>query len=597
MTDAQTQLLAVVYTMLGLPQRGETTCHPIGTFRIIDTPESIIDAVVEYRLKQVRAEIDAAQRELPKHTIDPADKERHEQYERFYLDHYFLAYERYLYVLKNEERLSRAIGHHSFECNAFLAHHHSYKSKPTREAWLEYVSQAVPDFYRFLTRDFPLPISDKETRQHTYVVAASGVGKSTLLKKLIWSYMTNTNAAIVIIEPTGELSREVAEFKEFAEGDRLVYLAGDLDLEQTFRINPFEIPGIDASDTSLEALRMKRVMADEIYEALAEIIGEGEGSTFSLNMKALLKPCILALLDYPGATLRDLKRFMDKGQNQELIGFATTLSHHTDLPDFFMRDFPREHYTMTKNGISAKLQILFGTGTFAQLTCGKSTANLEREIEQRKIIIFDLNKAVVGGAGAPFGRLVVSMLKGIATRRALIEKDIRVPTHVIIDECSNYICPSVGEIIQEKRKFLMMLTLCQTEVGAAMPQGVKSAVTGSTNIKLMGPIGSDHWSSVASLVNLRREDFEHLRVGEFYLSFGRGNPTIKFKTGTEFLEKAHSMTSAQWKKVRARQLDWYYRPVRPLIEIIPPERALPRPTVRTTRAVEVTDVYVDEGII
>ncbi len=98
----------------------------------------------------------------------------------------------------------------------------------------------------------------------------------------------------------------------------------------------------------------------------------------------------------------------------------------------------------------------------------------------------------------------------------------------------------------------MMLTLCQTEVGAGMPQAVKSAVTGSTNIKLMGPIGSDHWSSVASLVNLRREDFEQLRIGQFYLSFGRGNPTIKFNTGKEFVGNAHSMTSAQWAKVRAR---------------------------------------------
>ena len=456
----------------------------------------------------------------------------------------------------------------------------------------------MPDFYAFLNRDFPLLLPDRETRQHTYVVAASGVGKSTLLKKLIWSYTTNINAAVVIIEPTGELSREVAEFKEFAESDRLVYLASDLDLEQTFCINPFEIPGMDPSDTSLEALRMKRVMADEIYEALTEIIGEGEGSTFSLNMKALLKPCILALLDYPGATLRDLKRFMDKGDNQELVQFAKTLSHHADLPTFFMRDFNREHYAVTKNGISAKLQILFGTGTFAQLTCGESTVNLEREIEQRKVIIFDLNKAILGGAGAPFGRLIVSMLKGIATRRALIEKDMRVPTHVIIDECSNYICPSIGEIIQEKRKFLMMLTLCQTEVGAAMPQAVRSAVTGSTNIKFMGPIGSDHWSSVASLVNLRREDFEDLRVGEFYLSFGRGNPTIKFNAGKEFLGNAHSMTSAQWKKVRARQLDRYYRPVRPPIEIIPPKRPeRPRAAVRTTRAVEITEVQIEEDVI
>jgi Helicase HerA, central domain len=597
MTDARSQLLAVAYTMLGLRQRDEATAHLIGTFRIIDTPERVIDAVVESRLEQVRQELEEAKQELPEHTFDPDDKEAHERYDDFYLDHYFLDYERYLYALKNKDRYLDRLPHESPEIRFYFNDIHSFRMKPTREAWLDYLRQAVPDFYAFLTKDIPLLLPHQETQEHTYIVAATGAGKSTLLKKLIWSYMTNTNAAIVIIEPTGELSREVAEFKEFAEGDQLVYLAGDLDLEQTFCINPFEIPGMDPSDTSLEALRMKRVMADEIYEALSEIIGEGEGSTFSLNMKALLKPCIVALLDYPGATLRELKRFMDTG-DQELVQFAKTLSHHPDLPSFFMRDFPREHYTVTKNGISAKLQILFGTGTFAQLTCGKSTVNLEREIEQRKIIIFDLNKAVVAGAGAPLGRLIVSMLKEIATRRARIEKDIRVPTHVIIDECSDYICPSIREIIQEKRKFLMMLTLCQTEVGAAMPQAVKSAVTGSTNVKLMGPIGADHWSSVASLVNLRREEFEDLRVGEFYLSFGRGNPTIKFKTGKEFLGNAHSMTSAHWKNVRARQLNRYYLPVRPLNEVIPPERAeRPRAAVRTRRAVEVMDVHIEEDVI
>ncbi len=386
--------------MLGLPERSDAPSHPIGTFRIIDTPESVIDAVVECRLKQVGKELDEARRELPETTFDPADRERYEEYRKFHLDHYFLAYDRYLHVLKNERGLRELRKSNSPETNYCLENVYSYKSAPTRASWLAYVRGAAPEFDAFLHRDFALLLPDHETRQHTYVVAASGVGKSTLLKKLIWSYTTNTNAAVVIIEPTGELSREVAEFKEFAESDRLVYLANDLDLQQTFCINPFEIPGVDPSDTSVEALRTKQVMADEIYEALTEIIGEGDGSTFSLNMEALLMPCILALLDYPGATLRDLKGFMDKKRNQELVQFAKSLSHHPDLPAFFMQDFPSDHYTKTKDGISAKLRILFGTGTFSQLACGKRTANLEREIEQRKVIIFDLNKAVVGGAGA-----------------------------------------------------------------------------------------------------------------------------------------------------------------------------------------------------
>jgi hypothetical protein len=573
-------LRPLVYQAIGASQGSKG--HPVGTFRVIDLSDKVIDAVAAEYLRSAKREIDEHQAE-----IDEYDPDEQAEYEAFHTAHYFLDYERYLFVLKNVSRLGLKP---ALEIQHFLDNFYYYKSTPTRGAWLEYVSNAVPDFYAFLTSDLPLSIPDQATFAHSYIVAGSGAGKSTLLKKLIWSYITSIDAAVVIVDPTGEFCREVAEFKEFVDNDRLVYLSANLELGQKFTINPLHISGVDPRDMSKVAVQAKRAMAEEIYEALTEVIGEGQGAGFSINMEAVLKPCLLALLDKPGATLFDLKRFMQRPTPPDLLALGQA---NPDVQKFFTNDFMGDNFNPTKTAVGTKVGTLFGTGILADMTCGESTVDLEREIEKRKVIIFDLNEAVVKAAGAAFGRLVVSLIKGIATRRALVEKHKRVPTHLIIDECSDYICPSIRVVIQKQRKLRLMLTLCQTEVGSGMSHAIADAVTGSTNVQIMGPIGSKHWSEVGNLVNVPRHAFEPLKIGEFYIRFGRGNPSIKFKVGSEFVGDAHGMTKGQWERVRRQQLRAYYRGIAaPKAEIIPPAT----PPVRRTEAAAVTDVILDEDM-
>ena len=95
-----------------------------------------------------------------------------------------------------------------------------------------------------------------------------------------------------------------------------------------------------------------------------------------------------------------------------------------------------DNFNVTKGAIANKLQTLLDKTPIA-MTCGKSTVDLEWAVENKKVVIFNLAEAVVGGYGPPFGRLVVSLLKGIAKRRALVETAKRTPIHGIIDECSD----------------------------------------------------------------------------------------------------------------------------------------------------------------
>ena len=339
---------------------------------------------------------------------------------------------------------------------------------PDPSGYVAYLLRVAPELHRLLHQPIRLTLPDKARERHTYVIATTGGGKSELLKLLIYGDVLEEKSAVVLIEPGGDLASEVAHWKEFNSGNRLVYVDPALARGMTPTINPFQISGIDAADTSPVAIEAKRVVAQQLRSALQEVIGTGSGAILTLPMRALLMPCILTLLDLPGATIRDLHRFMDDTANTDLVAFGATRTHYPDVASFFESGFGDPHYKITKKSVLTKLLDLLTTGTFADLTCGESTIDLEEALEQRKIVVFNLGKGSIGEEeGAAFGRLLIAMLQGIAERRAKRPR-ARVPCHVFLDECHNYVTESVATILREARKFRLMLTLCQLMPGDRM---------------------------------------------------------------------------------------------------------------------------------
>lgn len=56
---------------------------------------------------------------------------------------------------------------------------------------------------------------------------------------------------------------------------------------------------------------------------------------------------------------------------------------------------------------------------------------------------------------------MLGLLQGIAIRREAVPERDRMPTHVFIDECQNFLSPTVQTILSENRKFALHLTLAQ----------------------------------------------------------------------------------------------------------------------------------------
>lgn len=418
-------------------------------------------------------------------------------------------------------------------------------------------------YFDVICKALPLLLEENPDRPHGYVLGTPGSGKSELLKILVHTFVTNPSyGAVVVLDPGSDFVGEIARWKELQTGNRLIYVRPTLARGLCPTINPFEISGVGADDYSEEALDIKRVVAQELVEAIGRIVTEEvTGSVLTGPMRTILRNCVLVLLDKPGATLFDLLHFMREETSNELLAFAQSLSHHPNIAEYFAlgRFTGGGGNKITKEAIERRLDGLLGVGPFAELTCGKSTIDLEEAINSRKVILFDLGKGAIGAdEGRAFGKLLIGMLVGIAYRRERIPISKRVPCSLIVDECHNFVSESMEDILRETRKYRLMLTLSQQISGQKMSPSLRDTVMQTTNMQFVGGTPRSGSTRNADLVGTTAEEIRKLDIGEFFVRPSRHGSLMKFKTRTDLLGNKNGVTSLTWRRTVKDQLRRYY---------------------------------------
>lgn len=441
---------------------------------------------------------------------------------------------------------------------------------PDRDGYLNYLHWHAPELYDVLGRKVPVYVKEDPHRPHTYVLGATRSGKTELVKLLIHSFVRTkpTYGAVVVLDPASDFVRQVARWREFAGTDQLIYFRPNAIMGMSPVINPFKISGVEVRDYSPATLEIKDVVSEELIEGFQRVIADsGGGSQLTLPMETLLKPTVMALLDYPGlppdfpgATLRDLATFMNDNINGDLVNFAKSLTHHKGMADFFEHEFGLGVNTPTKDAIRRKLSYLLLRPKFRNATCGKNTIDLARAIDEKKVILFDLGRGAMGKrTGEAFAKLIVAMLLGIAARRAELPKHKRVPCSIVIDECHNYVTKSMEDILKEAGKYQMFLTLCQQFAGDGMNQDLYNAVKTNTNIHFTGGAPKGGVEKNANLFGLDPKDVQTLHLGEFYARVRREGSAFRFQVRDNLIDNKNSVSDAMWRRRVKQQVRAHYR--------------------------------------
>lgn len=415
-----------------------------------------------------------------------------------------------------------------------------------RNDFIRSYSQDESGYHKFLQetdlpfKDFfllrlPYIIPESDLQRHVVVRGKTGSGKSEFLKILIYSIMKKKKSSIVIIEPHGDLSKQVAMWKEFGNEknkERLIYIDPFLKDGFTPSINPFYLK--DKSEGNISTLTQQLIIA---FESLMK-------NEFTPNMKGVLMYCIPVLLRRDGSTLEDLKRFVTDGENEDLIDIGLN-SGNRIARDFFLNTFKSRKIDSTKTSLSIKISTILALPIFARLLTGKNSFDFEKAFNSGKVIIFNLSKGVLGkDVSNAYGIFVVAMTQYYAFKRASIFEQKRARTFIFIDEFHNYVCKDMSEILAETRKYRLHMVLANQYEDQVNTE-TKSAVKENTQIKVFGR--SDEG------------EFKNYKAGEFLIhsSANKGKP-LKIFTPKFLLGNKNSMDVETWKKVKEYQIEKFY---------------------------------------
>lgn len=406
----------------------------------------------------------------------------------------------------------------------------------------------------------PLPVSVESLKSHCYIGAASGHGKSELIKRLAYGLMQH-GKGVIILDPHGELALQVAQWKEFANNpQRLVYFAPKLasdSLDIVPIINPlaslYKAPDLDSA-------------VENFMAVLVAVVGDD--SELSNRMKIILKPCLYTLANHENATIYDIFDFLgDDEKGRAWIETAKNTLTNRALLDT-LNVFFETSYKTTKSSIRDRLRALLSSdGLDRCLAGGTSSIDLKEAMDNGKIIIFNLAGMGADTCGA-FGRFIVGTVQNIAMARYAVASHQRKPVFMFLDEADRFISDAVVDIYKETRKYGLHLGIVQQITGFNMKPDTYRAIIGNSRVRFSGSAAGDKQTAIdlAEHTGTTKEDIKALPPLHFLVQ-EKQNPAKRFclmydqngaTQGAELLGNNNSMTPKEWQAVKQFQISQYY---------------------------------------
>ena len=322
-------------------------------------------------------------------------------------------------------------------------------------------------------------IKDVDRTKHIYVIGKSGMGKSTLLENMAAQDIQNGNG-MCFIDPHGSAIDTLLDYVPANRVDDVVYFA-PFDYQHPIAFNVME---------SVEPDK-RAIVAQGLLSTFKKIWGEEK---FSDRMEHILNNTLLALIEYPDATLLSIGRmYVDIPYQKKVVATITDPS----VKAFWLKEFAEWSDNYKKEAFQAILNKVgqFTSNPLMRNIIGqtKSSFDLRRIMDERKILLVNLSIGQVGEGNANLlGSMITTKLFLAGMSRADLSKSqLRdMPNfYLYIDEFQNLANDSFADILSQSRKYKLNLTLAHQYI-EQMPDTVKAAVFGNVGTMITFRIGA-----------------------------------------------------------------------------------------------------------
>jgi len=312
--------------------------------------------------------------------------------------------------------------------------------------------------------------------RHVYILGQTGTGKSGLLELLTLSDIYY-DQGFAVIDPHGDYATSILRYIPERRIKDVVYF-NPADTEFPIGFNPLEI-----TDSA-----SKGQVSSELVGVLKRMF-----DSWGPRLEYILRFTILALLDYPNATMLDITRMLTEKR------FRDDVISYIDDPvvrNFWVTEFASWNEKFASEAVAPVLNKVgaFTANPIIRNIIGQphSTFNIRKVMDEGKIFVVNLSRGLIGEDNAAvLGAMLVTKIQLAAMSRADIPRlEDRRPFYLYVDEFQNFATDSFATILSEARKYALNLTIANQYI-SQMEDTVRSAVFGNVGTMVTFRVSPD----------------------------------------------------------------------------------------------------------
>ncbi|MFA6416513.1 MAG: type IV secretion system DNA-binding domain-containing protein [Candidatus Paceibacterota bacterium] len=384
-----------------------------------------------------------------------------------------------------------------------------------------YINKFAKTDFRGRQAEFGIKSDDRS--RHMYIIGKTGMGKSTLLENMATHDITN-GEGMAFIDPHGKTAELLLDYVPENRIKDVIYFA-PFDLDNPISFNVMEDVGKD----------QRHLVANGLMATFKKIWPD----VWSARMEYILNNTILALLEYPDSTLLGVNRILsDKSYRDEVVSNITDPS----VKSFWVDEFAKynERY-MQEAGDAIKNKIgQFTSNPLIRNIVGqpKSTIDMRKVMDEKKILIINLSKGRVGEQNASLlgGMIITKIYLAAMSRAGASEQELRALPYFyfFVDEFQSFVNDSFADILAEARKYKLSLTIAHQYI-EQMPETVRYAVFGNVGTTICFRVGPFDAVVLEEMFmpTFTKEDLVNLGFAQIYLTMsidGVGSPPFSATT-------------------------------------------------------------------
>ncbi len=321
-------------------------------------------------------------------------------------------------------------------------------------------------------------MSMNDRRRHMYIIGKTGTGKSEFLKEMILQDI-EAGHGVCAIDPHGEFVEDILQLMPPERAEDVIYF-NPSDLDRPMGMNMME------ADTE----EQQHFVVSSIIGLMYKLYDPHRTGIIGPRFEHAIRNAMLTIMSKKGTTFIELVRVLtDTKFVEEMLPYVkdpvvkrywtdqiaqTSDFHKSEVLDYIVSKFGRFVTNKTMRNIIGQPQSAF---------------NFRKAMDEKKIILCNLSKGILGEEDAKFlGLILVPKVLTAAMSRQDVPMNDRHDFFLYVDEFQNYATEDFAVILAEARKYRLNLIVANQYIGQ-IDEEIKNAVFGNVGTMVSFRIG------------------------------------------------------------------------------------------------------------